>query len=157
MSGSFDNNGSEPKGAGKRPAPRIEGTATEVSVKPDRDEPATGEPTSGEQVSGESVPDASREPGSEKGASTAKTRDDIDTPAPAELGSNTGAPPERRSFAAVLLGGLTSLFSHAFAGLVGGLAVLLAISLGYLPLGAFRDTAGIGLIEDPHRQARSGP
>lgn len=166
MSGSFDNNGSGPKGAGKgpgkgsgegagkRPTPTIEGTATEVRVDPDRDEPTSDLPVTGP---------ATDEPGSEPAAPEAETPDDVDAPAgaegdtQAERGSGANAPPKRASFAAVLLGGLTSLFTHAFAGLVGGLAVLLAIALGYLPLGAFKDSAGIGLLEDRIAKLEQAP
>ena len=142
MSGSSDNNGSGREGPGKRPTPTIEGTATEVSVEPDSDEPPPGEPEI------------------EKDAPEVETPGDAPAHAEsgaAELGSATSAPPERGSFAAALLGGLTSLFTHALAGLIGGLAVLLAITLGYLPLGAFKETAGIGLLEERIAKLESAP
>ena len=43
MGGSFDDKGSGPDAAGKRPTPTIEGTATEVAVEPDADEAAASE------------------------------------------------------------------------------------------------------------------
>ncbi len=147
MSGSSDKNGSKPEGQAKRPTPTIEGTATEVSVEPDRDEPKIDESKSGAP--------ADAEP--EKGMSEGETPGDRDAHAgtQAKLGTDKGEPPERRSLAAAVLGTLTSLLTHALAGLIGGLAVLLAITLGYLPLGT--DQAGTALLEDRIAKLESVP
>jgi len=77
----------------------------------------------------------------------------------AATGGHEDAPHQapRRSFAGALLTGLVSLFTHAFAGVLGGLAVLLAIAWGYLPMGAMEDALGTRSLKDRIAKLESAP
>lgn len=99
----------EQGGASKRPAPTIEGTATEVSVEPGPD--AAPEP----------------EPESETEAPQSAPRED-------ETATDATAAPSRPRFA-----GLKSFMTHLAAGLVGGLAGVAALALGWSNLGGAPD------------------
>lgn len=151
MGGSYDNTGSG-AGAGKRPTPTIEGTATEVSAEPDvketdmskefeaKDEPVeTGGALPPKDGNGDEDGDAGED----------------EQPSAAEIAAQrkTGA----RSFAAVLLGALTSFLTHAAAGLIGGIAVLFAISWGYLPIGAQTEAPDLTPLQDRIAKLEAAP
>jgi hypothetical protein len=103
-----------PGGAGKRPAPTIEGTATELAVEPTVDDAASGDPKS--------------EPEDEDAEGRAYIAGRTAGPAAAE----SGHPPARAS-----LPELKSFVTHLAAGLLGGLVgvVALAIAWGGMPGG----------------------
>lgn len=163
MGGSFDNAGGG-MGPGKRPTPTIEGTATEVSVEPDAKEAAASE-----QDAGSKAPETQDEPvGSgalprkdddgEQTSDDAETSHDTDTSeqptaAEATAGRNSGG----RSFASVLLGALTSFVTHLAAGLVGGIAVLFAISWGYLPVGQEAEPPDLTPLQDRIAKLEAAP
>ena len=112
--GGQDNDG----GLGKRPPQTIEGTATEVSVEPAPGEAASGKPSPGEPLS----------------EATARAETDASTGAPAEKPAASGpaaggvkkapkSPPPRTSPSE-----LKGFFTHLAAGLLGGLAGVVALA-----------------------------
>lgn len=224
MSGTFDERGKGSDSPGKRPAPTIEGTATEVSVEPAddaarTDETKTSETNTSETKTGESetasaelgVADSaedktaetetaedkpgeasdagveerrdqerhadpsaekpgsdervSDEPGSEdprpeKSASEAASGDESESgpwqdaaqdggreTEPVVHSPRAGSEAQDRSFGGRFLGWLAALFTHAVAGVAGGLAVLAALIWGYLPTLPSQDRAGAERIE----------
>jgi hypothetical protein len=128
MAGSLGDNGGSDQ-TGKRPVPTIEGTATEVTVEPEDKESAAAKDTSEE-----TPPDDEEAAGKTEDTEGMEDTEETGGTEPPE----TAEAPRRRegkSFAAAVLGGLVSFFSHVGAGLLGGLAVLAAIAWGYLPIG----------------------
>ena len=162
MSGTFDEKGTGAGAPGKRPTPTIEGRATEVSV-----EPVAGDPKS--EASRAALPDAggpddeASRPGgagAEPGDEAAETDDEKTAPdggVAEDPVEPVAAAPARRSFGSRLLGWLAALFTHALAGIAGGLAVLAALSFGYLPAGSVQDTAEVGVIESRIAALESAP
>lgn len=165
MSGTFDERGTGSDSADKRPRPTIEGTATEVSIEPSAGEPQAEETTAGaleagsasadeapapeadDEESGEDSADGD-EPGDADGESDAQA--DEAQPAPAAVSSD-------RSFGSRFLAWIGALFTHAVAGLAGGLAVLAALIWGYLPVGAPQQDPGIETIETRIAALESAP
>jgi hypothetical protein len=131
MAGSIDDKDSSSDQAGKRPAPTIEGKATEVSVEPETAQAETAEPAAAHITDGGGEP---RESGEDAATEAAE-----DTVHPDKAA---------RSLAATLLGALTSFTTHAAAGLLGGLLVLLGVGLGYLPLGEPSEPAALAPLKD---------
>jgi len=126
MAGSFGNKGGGgPDQAGSRPVPTIEGTATEVTVEPDKEQtaPATDEVL---PEAKESATPPSGDTSDTTEEDTSDTTEEIETPEPAM----TPEPPTRRSGE-----GASGILSHLTAGLLGGLAGAgaLALAWGYLP------------------------
>ena len=150
MSGTFDERGTGSDSPGNRPAPTIEGTATEVEVEPGADAAKTDVAAFDAAPSGT---DAEKTPSEEPGEALDTSDDDT----PGEDASDedaTAAPAVRaqpeakgRSFGARLLSWIAALFTHALAGLAGGLAVLAALSWGYLPASAPQETADADRID----------
>lgn len=159
MSGTFDEKGTESGASGKRPTPTIEGTATEVSVDAVAGDAKTETPEAA--LPGAGAPDDETSPpgddGTEPGDEATETDDEEVTPDGGISERPVAAAPERRSFGSRLLGGLAALFTHALAGLAGGLAVLAALSFGYLPSGSVKDAAGVGAIENRVAALESAP
>jgi hypothetical protein len=158
MGGSYDNTGGGAS-AGKRPAPTIEGTATEVSVEPDAKEPGTS-----------NEPDMSKENDAKVEAGGALPPKNGDGDGDGDGGGDTGEDgqptaaeisarrhTDGRSFAAVLLGALTGFATHLAAGLVGGIAVLFALSWGYLPIGAESDAPDLTPLQDRIAKLEAAP
>lgn len=159
MSGTFDERGTGTGASGKRPAPTIEGTATEVSVDAadgdaKTEAPEAALPGTGAADDGPSLPG---DDGIESRDEATETDDDEATPDGGNSERPPAAAPERRSFGSRLLGGLATLFTHALAGVAGGLAVLAALSFGYLPSGSVKDAAGVGAIENRIAALESAP
>ena len=149
MSGTSDERGTRSDASGKRPTPTIEGTATEVSVDAVAGDAKTEAPKAALPSAG--APDDETSPPGDDGTESDDEATEADDERPA-------APaPERRSFGSRLLGGLATLFTHALAGVAGGLAVLAALSLGYLPSGSVKDAAGVGAIENRVTALESAP
>jgi hypothetical protein len=150
MGGSFGDNDNG-AGTGKRPTPTIEGTATEVSVEPDAKE-----------ASEQDAPEVEDKP-VETGAlppkdddDTEDTDDDGDTGTdrkPTAAERNTGGP----SLASTVLGALTSFITHLAAGLVGGIAVLFAVSWGYLPISGQSEAPDLKPLEDRIGKLEAAP
>jgi len=154
MASSFDNKGSKSDQPGKRPAPTIEGSATDVTEEAREDADTKPEATSEdvdaetkdakdkterEEIEGarSSVPDVKRQDG---GAADEPDETELAEPEP-EVSTETSAE-VKRSLAASLLAALTSFTTHAAAGIFGGALVLAGIGLGYVPLpqGSPQDT-----------------
>ncbi|MDJ0511864.1 MAG: mitofilin family membrane protein [Methyloceanibacter sp.] len=182
MSGTFDERGTESESTGKRPAPTIEGTATEVSVETDSDktkskaaeeqaaasdEPAAalGAPGSAEDSGAEdsgAEDSGAEDSGAEDSGAEDSAADDSQADeaaskpdegdgddavsAPEPQRSPTEEPTER-SFGGRVLAFIAALFTHALAGLAGGLAVLAALVLGYLPINVPQEQRGLDSIE----------
>ena len=149
MSGTSDERGTRSDASGKRPTPTIEGTATEVSVDAVAGDAKTEAPEAALPSAG--APDDETSPPGDDGTESDDEATEADDERPA------AAAPERRSFGSRLLGGLATLFTHALAGVAGGLAVLAALSLGYLPSGSVKDAAGVGAIENRVTALESAP
>ncbi len=152
MGGSFDNKGGGDQ-AGKRPAPTIEGTATEVSVEPEAQEADIGasenEGRDQSEINDEAAGDSSALPPDDE----AKTIEEDVQPAETSKPRDSG----RRSFGAVLLAAVTSFLTHAAAGLIGGLAVLAAIAWGYLPMSAPADAPDLAPLEGRIAKLEAAP
>jgi hypothetical protein len=120
MADTFGDQDQSPAGAGKRPAPTIEGTATELTV----------EPTVANAASGDPEPELQDE--------DAEGRAHIAGGAAGPAAAESGHPPARAS-----LPELKSFVTHLAAGLLGGLVgvVALAIAWGGLPGGKGGGTA----------------
>ena len=112
MAEPFGDQDQRPGGAGKRPSPTIEGTATELSVEPAEEAAASGEP----------------EPETAAGEGEAYIAGGTAEPGAAEF----SPPPAKAS-----LPELKSFVTHLSAGLLGGLVgvVALAFAWGGLPVG----------------------
>lgn len=174
MSGTFDERGTGSDPMGKRPGPTIEGTATEVSVEPTAEEAQAKEAEAKEAEAKEAEAKESAAaleagaPGGDEtsapeisapGADTKKPDEDRgagDGPDDADEDYSAAQPDDvqpapvaapGRSFGSRLLGWIGALFTHALAGLAGGLAVLAALSWGYLPMSAPQQDAGLDTIE----------
>lgn len=172
MSGTFDEKGTGSDSTDKRPAPTIEGTATEVSVEPGPeeaegqeakpDEPKPDEPTAETLEAGSAGTDeaasdeAEPEAPDKDGADGDDTGDAGDDSAAAEAQPVPASEASGRSFGSRLLGWIGALFTHALAGLAGGFAVLAALSAGYLPMGAPQQ-AGPDAIETRIAALESAP
>lgn len=144
MSGTFEEKGTGSESTGKRPTPTIEGTATEVSVEPVGDEDNAAGPNA-------ALPGADADDNADADETGAETGDEADAGEEDEMAERTEPPvaaAERRSFGSRFLGWVGALFTHALAGVAGGLAVLLALTWGYLPSGFVKDAAGVGPIEN---------
>jgi len=158
MSGTFDERGTGSDSPGKRPAPTIEGTATEV--EPGADAAKTDAAALEAAPSGT---DAEETPSEEPGE--AQDTSDNDTPdedAPVAPAVNAQPEAKGRSFGARLLSWIAALVTHALAGLAGGLAVLAALSWGYLPMGYLptntpQETADADRIESRIAALESAP
>ena len=152
MSGTFDEKGTGSDSTDKRPAPTIEGTATEVSVEPGPEEseakpddsktdaPKTDDPKAETLEAGSAGTDetVSDEPEGgaqdEDGADSDGTGDADGDSSAAEAQPVPASDPSGRSFGSRLLGWIGALFTHALAGLAGAVAVLAALTWGYLPI-----------------------
>lgn len=144
MGGPFDKKGSGGE-AGKRPTPTIEATATEVSVEAEAEEPKdTGAPTSG----------AKDETAETANALPPKGGEDADQAGDESAAARTT---QGKSFGAMVVGALTSLVTHLAAGLAGGLAVLFAISWGYLPLDDQTEAPDLSPLEDRIAKLEAAP
>ena len=158
MSGTFDERGTGSDSPGKRPAPTIEGTATEVEPGADAvktDAAALEAAPSGTDT--EETP--SEEPGEALDTSDDDTPDEGASDEDATVAPAVHAQPEAkgRSFGARLLSGIAALFTHALAGLAGGLAVLAALAWGYLPASAPQEIADSDRIESRIAALESAP
>ncbi|MGH6735367.1 MAG: mitofilin family membrane protein [Methyloceanibacter sp.] len=123
MAGSFDKKGSGPGKAGKRPAPTIEGTATEVPHKAPADEAASTKdeaPTEKEPPALSAAAGKAGEPEPEAAKEPPRT-------------SRTG-----------------SVLSHLAAGIAGGLvaAAILAVAWVWLPLSETPQGPDVAALED---------
>ena len=147
MSGTFDEKGTGSDSTDKRPAPTIEGTATEVSVEPgpedseaNLDDSKTDDATAEALEAGSAGTDetVSDEPEGgaqdEDGADSDGTGDADGDSSAAEAQPVPASEPSGRSFGSRLLGWIGALFTHALAGLAGAVAVLAALTWGYLPI-----------------------
>lgn len=152
MGGPFDKKGSGGD-AGKRPTPTIEATATEVSVEPGAEKTRDAETSPSESENGGA---ASKRAALEDGNGTDKGQAS-ETEQPAAPESSAARGDESKSFAAMLLGALTSFVTHAAAGLAGGLAVLFALSWGYLPLGDRTEAPDLKPLEDRIAKLEAAP
>jgi hypothetical protein len=117
MAGSFDSKSKSPGSAGQRPAPTIEGTATEVAFESEMEVAAKDEaPAAAKDAA---APEAG-------GAETTAEIGDKDEP---EMAAAPQPPRSRGS-------GFKSFLSHLTAGLLGGLAGAgaLALAWGHLPM-----------------------
>ncbi|MGD9263142.1 MAG: hypothetical protein PVG88_02265, partial [Methyloceanibacter sp.] len=141
MSGTFDEGGARSDSTGKRPVPTIEGTATEVSVEPGAQAPQDdSDSPEGRLV--ETEQDVTAEHDAETNDVSSHdddpTVDDHEPPDADEDQVATKPADEGRSgdqsFVSRVLAWFAALFTHALAGLAGGLAVLAAIAWGYLPI-----------------------
>lgn len=176
MSGTFDEKGTGSDFPGKRPAPTIEGTATEVEVQPvaDADKDAGETERTDESATPvlEAAPSGTDDGDPEKTPSEEPGEDDEDSDdnesgsddtdheaddAPAASAAQPQPQPQGRSFGARLLAWIAALFTHALAGLAGGLAVLAALSWGYLPVSLPQDTAGADAIASRIAALESAP
>jgi hypothetical protein len=123
MAGSFDHKGSGSDQAGKRPAPTIEGTATEVTV-----EPAAEEATAAKDEAEAKTADEAEAPPADADETdqTEDTEETADNEQPEAKAAST--PPPRGS-------PIGSILSHLTAGLLGGLvgAGAIAFVWTYLP------------------------
>ncbi|MEM9589869.1 MAG: mitofilin family membrane protein [Pseudomonadota bacterium] len=156
MSGTFDESGKESESTEKRPAPTIEGTATEVSVEADSDESkseaqkitATSDEAAAALEAADNVGDAPvDDPQTDEDASTLDddaADEAVSEPEPLPAPVKEPAGP---SLGSRLLAFISALFIHALAGLAGGLAVLAALVWGYLPANVLQDQSGSDKIE----------
>jgi hypothetical protein len=138
MAGSFDHKGSGSDQAGKRPAPTIEGTATEVTVEPAAEEAA--EPK--DEATAKTADEALAPPaGSEETGQTEDTEETADDEEPAAKAAS--APPPRGSR-------IGSVLSHLTAGVLGGLvgAGAIAFVWTYLPVNQQPKTADLKPLEN---------
>ena len=131
MAGSFDDKGSGPGKPGQRPAPTIEGTATEVTVEAEAEKTASRDEP--QAAAGETAP--------------APGPDDSGKTEPPEA-SSEGASPLRGARAASVL----SLFA---AGLLGGLAGAGALAAAWLYLPA--EAPGLAPLEDRIAKLEGAP
>lgn len=161
MSGTFDEKGKESDSQGKRPAPTIEGTATEVSVEPSAGETET--PEAGAAAIAATPSDADQESADQESPDRGTTDEDAsgDEPAAGEELASEPIPvksePPRRSFGSRFLSWIAALFTHALAGLAGGLAVLAALSWGYLPMAPQQEPVDLSGIEGRISALESAP
>lgn len=161
MSGTFDERGTGSDSSDKRPRPTIEGTATEVSVEPSADESRAEETMAGALEAGSASTDeapAHEEDVHESDSGSAEGDEPGD--ADGESGDVPPAPAAAsggRSFGSRFLAWIGALFTHALAGLAGGLAVLAALIWGYLPVGTPQQDASIDTIETRIAALESAP
>ena len=158
MSDTFDERGTGSDSPGKRPAPTIEGTATEV--EPGADAAKTDAAELEAAPSGTDAEETpSEEPGEALDTSDDDTPDEDASDEDATVAPAVHAQPEAkgRSFGARLLSWIAALFTHALAGLAGGLAVLAALSWGYLPESVPQETADADRIESRIAALESAP
>jgi hypothetical protein len=126
MADPFGDQDQSPGGAGKRPAPTIEGTATELSVEPAVDDADPAASGSAEAGSADPEPEPQDQDEGEEGQAYIAGRAAESDPA------EFGHPPAHAS-----LSELKSFVTHLAAGLLGGLVgvVALAFAWGGLPGG----------------------
>lgn len=165
MSGTFDERGTGSDSAGKRPVPTIEGTATEVSVEPSPDDSQAEQTTAGALEAGPTSTDETaagntdvEEPDGDNTDGDEPEDGDSDSAAQApETQSAPVAVSDHRSFGSRFLAWLGALFTHALAGLAGGLAVLAALVWGYLPMSTPQQDAGLDDMETRIAALESAP
>jgi predicted nucleic acid-binding Zn-ribbon protein len=148
MSGTFDEGGTGSDSTGKRPVPTIEGTATEVSVEPGAEESQDERSAAAEQDVTPEGDVETREVSRTDGDShvdDGEPRDADADPVETKPVDNRGAGDQ--SFGSRVLAWFAALFTHALAGLAGGLAVLAALSWGYLPIGDLQEQSALNDIE----------
>ncbi|MEZ5828024.1 MAG: mitofilin family membrane protein [Hyphomicrobiales bacterium] len=133
MAGSFDKKGSGPEQASKRPAPTIEGTATEVVVEPDVDETA---------------------PKKEAAAETKPDDGDSDKPEVKDAPQTKPEPKKRRAPSA-----FRSFLTHLTAGIIGGLAAaaVLVFAWGRLPSSELPPAVDLSPLENRLSKLEAAP
>jgi len=141
MAGSFDHKGSGSDQAGKRPAPTIEGTATEVTVEPAAEEAAAAKDEAKART--KTADEAQAPPaGADETDQTEDTEETADDEQPEAKAASTPPP---RGYSRI-----GSILSHLTAGLLGGLvgAGAIAFVWTYLPTNQQPKTADLKPLED---------
>ena len=136
-------------GAGKRPAPTIEGTATEVSIETPADQAAAAEAAAARE-------DGERDEPEEEAALESEGRSE----SPAAHADEEPQPAERKSPPppAATMSEMKSFVTHLAAGLLGGLIGVIALAFAWHLIPAGKDEIRGRARQDQraHRQARSG-
>ena len=151
MVGSFDNKGSGPDSAGKRPGPTIEGTATEVTVEPGPDESAaaTGDAAAKDDDAAKTDQETLEPPAADDDAEQAE-----EAAADDEQPEVKAAPPPRPRGSRI-----GSVLSHLTAGILGGMvgAGALAFAWTYLPTNQPAEAPDLTPLEDRLAALESAP
>jgi hypothetical protein len=135
-------------GAGKRPAPTIEGTATEVSIETPADEAAAAEAA------------AEREDG-ERDEEEAAPESEVESESPAAHVDEEPQPAERRvpPPPAATMSEMKSFVTHLAAGLLGGLIGVIALAFAWhlIPAGKDESAAELGKINERVAKLEAAP
>ncbi len=144
MAGSFDNKGSGPDNAGKRPSPTIEGTATEVTVEPGAEKAAaaTNEAAAKDDEAAKRAQETLEPPAGNDAAADEEEPEMNAPPPPRPRGSRIG-----------------SVLSHLTAGILGGLvgAGAIAFAWTYLPTNQPAEAPNLKPLEDRLAALESAP
>jgi hypothetical protein len=132
-------------GAGKRPAPTIEGTATEVSVEA----PAEGKAAESAAATGDGEP---AEPAAAESEIEPES-EPVETHHEPEPTERKGPPP------ASTIPEMKSFMTHLAAGLLGGLIGVIALAIAWhlIPAGKGESSAELGKIKDRIAKLESTP